>query len=206
MAFKLFVRYYGAYKRLQPRAFEYLSEADLPAGSELCISYLDDQAIVKPYQARRALLRESFLFTCGCDRCMEEERADQANQAHRPDAAAAAPPSDSPSILPPEANATRRLRLSSWLPDMLPKAAALAALAAWETSLAGSALLPPSAGDSASRLSCARKPTAAAPLTVFCNHQIVREVFACRPEFRVVKASLPRGCRCLPFVAFPGGR
>jgi hypothetical protein len=189
---------------LQPRAFEYLSEADLPAGRELCISYLDDQAIVKPYQARRALLRESFLFTCGCDRCMEEERADQANQAGRP-AAAAATPIDSQSILPPEANATRRLRLSSWLPDLLPKSAALAALAAWETSLAGLSPLPlPSpVGATVSRMVCTRTPTAAAPLPVFCNHQIVREVFARRPEFRVVKAIL-LPCRIFLTPSFAG--
>lgn len=165
---------------------------------------------MKPYQARRALLRESFLFTCGCDRCMEEERADQANQARRPDATTATPSSDSPSILPPEANATRRLRLSSWLPDLLPTAAASAALAAWETSLAGSSPLPPPAGHSASRLLSSRKPTAAAPLAVFCNHQIVREVFARRPEFRVVKACLLPGCRSTvdsyQLSTSPGGR
>lgn len=53
--------------------FEYLSEIDAPKGTELCISYLDDNSIVLNYLKRRALLKESFLFTCTCKRCLTEE-------------------------------------------------------------------------------------------------------------------------------------
>jgi hypothetical protein len=53
--------------------FEYLSEVDAPKGTELCISYLDDNSIVLNYLKRRALLKESFLFTCTCKRCLTEE-------------------------------------------------------------------------------------------------------------------------------------
>jgi len=66
----------------QPRVFEFLADADMPAGTELCISYLDDNSIILDYTKRRALLRESFLFTCGCVRCNTEENESCAKTAN----------------------------------------------------------------------------------------------------------------------------
>ena len=58
-----------------PRVFEFCADAELPAGSELCITYLDDQAIGGSVERRRAQLRESFQFTCMCERCVADDQA-----------------------------------------------------------------------------------------------------------------------------------
>lgn len=49
---------------------ECTSAMAVAAGSELCISYIDT---AQDLQARRAKLVESYLFTCDCQRCLEEE-------------------------------------------------------------------------------------------------------------------------------------
>jgi len=59
-----------------PREFEFCSERDLKKGTELCISYLDDSAIIQDYEKRRAMLIEGFLFTCTCNRCLRDEKQD----------------------------------------------------------------------------------------------------------------------------------
>lgn len=44
----------------------------LHAGEELCYTYLSSPHLT--VDERRQLLRASFLFTCRCGRCVEEER------------------------------------------------------------------------------------------------------------------------------------
>lgn len=46
------------------------------SGEELCISYIDTQ---QDLASRRAKLLESYLFTCDCPRCTEEEANGEAN-------------------------------------------------------------------------------------------------------------------------------
>ena len=52
-----------------PPALQIKTLEPVPAGGELCISYIDTNA---PCAARRAKLRKQYNFDCGCARCTVE--------------------------------------------------------------------------------------------------------------------------------------
>lgn len=87
-----------------PRVFEFCADQDLPVGTELCITYLDDSAIVQGYVKRRAMLRESFLFTCMCERCVAEEKAPPPQPPKEPPPFSALFPNQNPSAAPSPAS------------------------------------------------------------------------------------------------------
>lgn len=45
---------------------------DISAGDEICVSYLDECNLNRSRHSRIAILRENYLFTCKCSKCVEQ--------------------------------------------------------------------------------------------------------------------------------------
>jgi hypothetical protein len=45
---------------------------DIESGEEICISYLDECNIDRSRHSRQKMLRENYLFSCACPRCLEQ--------------------------------------------------------------------------------------------------------------------------------------
>ena len=63
--------YYVHADAQKPPEIHLTSTADVPAGSELCITYIDSTL---PMVHRRAKLKESYFFHCVCQRCKSDAR------------------------------------------------------------------------------------------------------------------------------------
>ena len=66
----------------RPPAYAIIALDDIPAGKEICISYLSYRALVsESAEARRAFLKEQYGFDCMCDRCcIGKGQGDQEDQ------------------------------------------------------------------------------------------------------------------------------
>lgn len=46
---------------------------DIPAGEEICISYLEDCFLARSRHTRQKELRENYLFICSCAKCIAQK-------------------------------------------------------------------------------------------------------------------------------------
>lgn len=54
---------------------------NIEAGEEICISYLDECILERSRHTRQKILRENYVFTCHCNRCIEQsEEPDQTSE------------------------------------------------------------------------------------------------------------------------------